>query len=253
MLTEPLIDLHAHLLPGLDDGAADDEVAMAMAAGFAAAGVGTIAATPHLRHDFPGVRPQEIPARVQRLRDRLAAAGVAIDVVSGGEVDLTWAQEASDETLRNVTYGARGSDLLVETPYGDLPPAFEELLFRVRARGFRVLLAHPERNPSFQRDPQRLGRLVDDGTLLQITAASLVKGRRSRHGALGHALIAEGRAHVIASDAHGVAGRASLADALAALSEPRARWMVTDAPAAILEGVPLPQAPVAPRRRWWRR
>jgi len=212
-----------------------------------------MAATPHLRADFPDIRVDELPGRVAALQAALQARGVPLEVIGGGEVDAVWAQHQSDETLRAVSYGARGTDLLVETPYGELPPVLEELLFRIRTRGFRVLLAHPERNPTFQRDPERLGRIVDGGILVQVTAASVTAGRRSRACTLAHALIAEGRAHVIASDAHNVGGRAGLAEAVEAADHPRARWMVTDAPAAILAGEPLPPAPgaAAPQRRRW--
>lgn len=248
-----MIDLHAHLLPGIDDGPVDEAGALALAAEAAAAGVGTMVATPHLRHDFPHVRPEELAQRVAALRTRLADAGVALEVVSGGEVDALWAQDASDEVLRSVSYGARGSDLLVETPYGELPLVFEELLFRIRVRGFRILLAHPERNPSFQREPARLARLVEGGVLLQLTADSLTARPRSPTFRLAHALIADGQAHVIASDMHDPRGRASLREALAATDGDRARWMVTEAPRAILDGDPLPPAPAGrrPRRRRW--
>ncbi|RKQ91787.1 protein-tyrosine phosphatase [Solirubrobacter pauli] len=248
-----LIDLHAHLLPGLDDGPADDAGSLALAEHVAATGTRTIVATPHLRQDFPDVRVPELPGRVAALQALLRDRGVDLEVLVGGEVDTVWAQHQSDETLRAVSYGGRGTDLLVETPYGELPPVLEELLFRIRTRGFRVLLAHPERNPSFQRDPERLGRIVDGGVLVQVTASSLTAGKRSRSCALAHALIAEGRAHVIAGDLHSVGGRAGLAEALETTDHPRARWMVTDAPAAILAGEPLPPAPsaAAPKRRRW--
>src|SRR4051794_41952302 len=104
MLTEPLIDLHAHLLPGLDDGAADDEAAVAMAAAFAAAGVGTIAATPHLRHDFPTVRPEEIGGRVQALRERLAPAGGGTEGVARGGGDGGGGQQGARQRRRRRAY-----------------------------------------------------------------------------------------------------------------------------------------------------
>ena len=116
---------------------------------------------------------------MRALQSALDAAGVALQVVSGGEVDVLWAQNASDEDLRAASYGGRGTDLLVETPYGELPPIFEDLLFKIRVRGFRVLLAHPERNRSFQQDPARLLRLVDGDVLVQVTAASVVGGGRA--------------------------------------------------------------------------
>jgi protein-tyrosine phosphatase len=242
-----MIDLHCHLLPGLDDGPASEEGSLALAAEIAAGGVKTLAATPHLRADFPEVRVLELAERVDALR-----AKVDLELVSGGEVDVLWAQNASDEELRAATYGARGKDLLVETPYGELPGMLEDLLFKIRVRGFRILLAHPERNPSFQADPARLERLVDGGTLVQLTASSIVGGGRAAK--LSQRLIAGGNAHVIAGDMHRAGGRrASLTDAVAAVGE-RGRWMVTDAPAAILAGEPLPPAPAAvSRRRWWQR
>jgi protein-tyrosine phosphatase len=242
-----MIDLHCHLLPGLDDGPTSEEGSIALAAEIAASGVTTLAATPHLRADFPDVRVLEVASRVDALR-----AKVGLKLVSGGEVDVLWAQNATDDELRAATYGGRGTDLLVETPYGQLPGMFEDLLFRIRVRGFRILLAHPERNSSFHADPERLERLVGGGTLVQLTASSIVGGGRAAK--LSRRLIAGGSAHVIASDMHRAGGRrASLAEAVAAVGE-RGRWMVTDAPAAILAGEPLPPAPpVVERRRWWRR
>jgi protein-tyrosine phosphatase len=250
-----VIDLHSHVLPGLDDGSPDLDAAVALAREAVANGVTTMAATPHLRADYPGVRVGELVSHVHALQDVLDASGVALRLVSGGEVDVLWAQNASDEHLRAASYGARGTDLLVETPYGELPPIFEDLLFKIRVRGFRVLLAHPERNRSFQQDPARLLRLVDGDVLVQVTAASVVGGGRA--GKLAQRLIADGHAHVIAGDLHRAQGsRASLREAVAAVDHDRGEWMVTHAPAAILEGRPLPPPPSpdpSRRRGWFRR
>ncbi len=248
-----MIDLHSHLLPGLDDGPANEAGSIALAAEAYAAGVRVMVATPHLREDFPGVDVLEIPGRVATLQARLNEAGIALELVPGGEVDVLWAQAASDEALRAASYGARGRDLLVETPYGELPGMFEDLLFRIRVRGFRILLAHPERNPSFQSDPERLVRLVDGDMLVQLTASSVTGSGRA--GKLARRLIEDGHAHVIAGDLHRAGGnRASIADAVSTVGSERAHWMVTEAPAAILAGVPLPPAPaVEPRRRGWLR
>jgi protein-tyrosine phosphatase len=249
-----VIDLHSHVLPGLDDGPADLAGSVALAAEVAATGVRTLAATPHLRADFPAVDVLAVAQHVADLQARLHSERVPLELVAAGEVDVLWAQGASDEQLRAASYGGRGTDLLVETPYGELPPLFEDLLFRVRVRGFRILLAHPERNPSFQRDPERLVRLVESDVLVQLTAGSVTGGGRA--GKLAARLIADGHAHVIAGDLHRAGGsRASVADAVASVASERARWMATEAPAAILAGTPLPPAPAAPprRRSWLRR
>jgi protein-tyrosine phosphatase len=214
-----------------------------------------VAATPHLRSDHPDVVPAQLALRCAELNDTLATEGLRLEVVPGGESDLLWALNAPDEELALVSYAQRGTDLLVETPHGPLPPGFEKLLFRLGKRGYRVLLAHPERNITFQREPGRLTELARRGVLLQVTASSLASGsRRSGTARLAFSLVTEGVCHVIASDAHGAAsGRASLAQGLAAAGElapARSDWMVSVAPAAILAGEPLPPPPSEPRSRW---
>ena len=249
-----MIDLHSHVLPALDDGTKSHAEAVELAARAAADGVRTIAATPHLRADHPNVRPAELARAVDELRASLREAEVDIEIAVGGEVDILWARRASRDELVLASYGQQGSDLLVETPYSFLSPVFERLLEDVRELGFRVLLAHPERNPSFQADPERLAALVRSGVLVQVGADVLAAApRRSRSRRLALWLMERGLAHVIASDAHGphVARGPELSPAVAAaerVAGPRGVWMVTDAPAAILSGEPLPAAPQRARR-----
>jgi protein-tyrosine phosphatase len=244
-----VIDLHCHLIPGIDDGPADDAAALELARAAADNGIRTIAATPHLRDDYPRVRPRELQTGVRRLNEQLRDAEIEVTVVVGGELDLAWALNASADDLRLASYGQRGSDLLLETPYGALPPKFEELVFDLTVRGYRVLLAHPERNPTFQRDPSRLAALARRGVLIQVTAPALFSDRRrSRSRRLALELIRHGVAHVLATDAHGTGRfrRPELAEGVAALANlapARARWMVTGAPAAVLAGEPLPSPP----------
>jgi protein-tyrosine phosphatase len=258
-----VIDLHTHALPGIDDGPPDLAGALSLLAAAAEEGTDTLAATPHVRRDYPEVRPDELAGRLAELAGAAGAAGLGVELIAGGEVDLNWAQHADDGDLRAVSYAQRGRDLLVETPYGELPARSEDMLFTLTARGYRILLAHPERSPTFQRDGKRLAALVERGTLLQVTASALAstrKGSRSRR--LATDLVREGRAHVIASDAHGATlqrpGLLAGVEAAERLMPLRARWMVTDAPAAIVAGEPLPPAPPdrgGPRRRfgWLRR
>jgi protein-tyrosine phosphatase len=242
-----VIDLHCHLLPGIDDGPADAGVSVAVAEAAYYDGVKVIAATPHAREDHPAVVASELEPRCEKLRHTLRVQEVPMEVVSGAEVDLAWALGASEQDLVDVTYGRRGTDVLVETPHGLLPPGFEDRLHDVfTARGIRVLLAHPERSRVYQEDPRRLARLLERGVLTQVTAQALVSGNRGAGAKLARALVAEGVAHVIATDAHRPEMRASLSDAIAGVSrgdQARAEWMVTDAPAAILAGEPLPAPP----------
>jgi protein-tyrosine phosphatase len=240
-----VIDLHFHILPGLDDGPPDLPGSLALAQAAQEAGIQIVAATPHLREDHPAVRPLELADRCAELERAITAAGIALEVVVGGELDVLWVQTASEEEIRLASYAQRGTDVLLETPYGPLGPSFEAAIERLWSLGYRVTLAHPERNRTLQRGPQRLVALVERGVLVQVTAGSLastVRGSRSRR--LGEQLVRLGLAHVVASDAHSAGTfrppnlAAGLA-AIAAIDPARARWMAVDAPLAILAGAPL--------------
>lgn len=243
-----MIDLHCHVLPGVDDGPGDPREALALARAAAAGGVRVLAATPHCRADHPDVRPIELAGRCRALNSLLLDDGIAVDVVPGGECDLAWAEAATDEELALVSLEQRGTDLLVETPYGELSPDFEERLLALAGRGPRVLLAHPERSESLRAEPRRVAGLVDDGVLVQVTARSMLPGDDSPPASAARELLGTGVAHVLASDAHGAGGPApqDLAAGVAAardLAGARADWMASDVPAAILAGEPLPPPP----------
>jgi protein-tyrosine phosphatase len=227
-----------------------------MARAAAGAGIAVIAATPHLRSDFPDVRVNELPERCQALQEALDQQGIPLRIVSGAEVSLLWALEASPEQLKLASYGQRGTDLLIETP--DDVSMLDRRLFVVRSMGFRVTLGHPERSQSFQRAPSRLERLVEQGVLLQVNAGALL-GRRSGSARLAEHLCREGLAQTIASDAHRGAGWrpvTALKPAVAAVTRlvgrERGEWLARAAPEAIIGGEELPEAPEVaskPRRR----
>ena len=247
------VDLHSHVLPGIDDGPATmiDSLAMALVA--AGAGTRVLAATPHVRSDHPEVRIEELAGRVADLNGRLAERNVDLSIVGGGEVALTEALERPVEELRLVTLAGNGRDLLVDTPHGPLPSSFETLVLAVAGRGFRVVLAHPEHNPDFQREPERLGALAEAGVLLQVTAGSFTASRKAAWRKLAERLLREGWAHVLASDAHSASWRPPvLGDGIQAAERavPEAagelEWMARDVPAAIVAGGELPERPARP-------
>src|SRR2546429_3128587 len=165
------MDLHCHILPGLDDGPVNLDFSVAMARTAEEAGIVVMVATPHVRSDHPN-EPEGIEAAVRELNAALAVENVDLRVLPGAEVSLQKAEELSDETLSALCLGS-GDCLLVESPYRSIDIDLEGILWDVQARGFRPVLAHPERCPIFQRDPTRLARLVNGGVLCSITAASL--------------------------------------------------------------------------------
>lgn len=221
------------------------------------AGIEVIAATPHLRRDFPNVHIEELAERSDYVREALKREQIPLGVIGGAEASLAWALEADDDHLALASYGQRGTDLLIETPSGSVI-GFEHLLHELLTRGFRLTLAHPERNPEFQRDHAPLGDLVSQGVLLQVNADSLlVASRRSPLRRLAERLCQDGIVHAVASDGHrGESWRpvTRLAEGMAAtaalVGTERASWLVEAAPAAIIEGRPLPEPPqmIAPAR-----
>jgi protein-tyrosine phosphatase len=236
-----VIDLHCHILPALDDGALDLEDALAMGAQADADGVGTICATPHIRHDHRVVIA-ELGRRVTELNGALAARGVRARVVPGGEVAETAVDELDDADLRRVSLGEGGRWVLLEPRPGALGDALDACVDRLAGRGFRSVIAHPERHATADLAP-RLRRLVDAGALVQVTAAML----EHEHAAPVIVELAERRlVHLLASDAHSSrAGRpVRLSGAVEALRAapsvaPHIDWIVREAPAAILRGEDL--------------
>ena len=248
-----MIDLHSHILPGIDDGARDlaDSVAIAEAA--LADGITAIAATPHVRDDYP-TRAGLMEERLVELRSELARAQIPLEVLPGGEIAVEWLDRLSVGELGRFGLGGNPRYLLVETPYFGWPHALPDRLLSLRERGVTPVLAHPERNSDVQMRPDRLVPLVAAGVLVQVTAASL-DGRVGRQAkACGLSLVEHGLAHLIASDAHRAAVRAAgLAEAARAVrSDELGEWLTLRVPTAILDDGGLPQRPHVRRRRWLR-
>jgi protein-tyrosine phosphatase len=254
-----LIDLHCHVLPGDDDGPADEAESAELLLALASDGVDVAAVTPYVPAGASKDVGAEIRDRVAELRKSTRGPGVPA-LIPGAELELGWALSATEEQLRSVTYGHLGNTLLVRSPYRGTTEDFDDILLNLTLRGFRVLLAHPECNRAYQDQPMRLGRLVHHGVLIQVNAGSLLAEEGSRARRMALALLQEDAAHVIASNARALRpSPPRLADAVRAAEAvcgPRARWMVSDVPAAILGAADLPPAPrgTAPRRgllgRW---
>jgi protein-tyrosine phosphatase len=232
-----MIDLHCHILPGIDDGALDVADAIALARQAAADGIETVCATPHIRHDHD-VRIHELGWRVDELNDAIRAAGVPVEVVAGGEVAETALDGLDRSELEAVSLGGGGWILLEPAP-GPISDSLERAAEKLRAEGFGVVVAHPERHPSADL-AERLGELAGAGALIQVTSALLAESG-ARETMLGWAR--RGLIHLVASDAHSThggrplrisAGIGTLRDL--ELLRPHIDWIAREAPAAILRG-----------------
>ena len=245
-----MIDLHSHILPGLDDGAETIDAALEMARSAVADGIGVIAATPHVRSDYP-TDPARMEQLVEAVRAALSEQSIPLELLPGGEIALDMLAELPDPVLRRFGLGGNPRYLLVEPPYSGWPLGLEQTVFELRLRGFAVVLAHPERNDEVQESPERLERLVEMGTLVQLTAAAVDGrlGQRPQKTALR--LLELGLAHLLASDAHAptvrqvgmsAASREIGDDALG-------HWLTHGVPAAIVAGRELPARPERPGRK----
>lgn len=242
-----MIDLHCHILPGIDDGASTLDDAIAMARQAAADGITAVCATPHIRHDHD-VRIGELEERVAALNEALAERGVEVEILTGGEVAETAVEALDDEELRQVALG-RGGWILLEPAPGALTDTLAERVAHLAERGHSALIAHPERHLSADMY-ERLAALVVEGALVQATADFFLRDEMA-DGML--ALAEAGLVHVLSSDSHSArAGRPlRIGPAVERLREveavaPHLEWMVETAPGAIVGGEEL-RLPFGPR------
>ena len=191
-----MIDLHCHILPELDDGARDLADSVEMARQAQADGIGLICGTPHIHPDHI-VLPEELEGRAHAVNQELEREGIDVRVVAAGEIAEPMLDKLSDETLECVALG-QGRWLLVEPRPGPLGQELEDAILRLEARGFRAVVAHPERHPGIDFH-DRMGALVEMGALVQATAALVAAGPASDYLL---ELAGEGLIHLLASDAH---------------------------------------------------
>lgn len=215
-----MIDLHCHLLPGLDDGAADMETSLAMARMAVADGIRVTACTPHI---LPGLYHNEgdaIRAAVDALSAVLAEEGIPLTLVSGADIHIA----------RDLGAGLRSGKLptlngsryfLLEPPHHVEPPGFEDCVFSVQAAGFVPIITHPERLSWFDSHYATFARLARSGVWMQLTAGSLAGqfGRRAEGRAWR--LLDDGLAHIVASDAHETEKRRPVMSAVRAMLSER--------------------------------
>jgi protein-tyrosine phosphatase len=256
-----VIDLHSHVLPGIDDGPDSIDGSLDLARAAAAAGTRTLLATPHVSWRYPNEEATIAPL-VDELNGRLRAEEIALEVLPGAEIAMTRLADIKPEALSRLGLGG-GRWLLVEPPFTPVLTGLDSILLDLQRRGHRILLAHPERCHAFHRDPEMLAALVRAGVLTSITAGSLVGqfGGDVRRFALG--LVRDGLIHNVASDAHDHVQRppSIAAELEQAGLAPLADWLTRAVPAAILAdseipprpAVDLPASEKSSRRAWWRR
>jgi protein-tyrosine phosphatase len=255
-----MIDLHTHILPGIDDGPATIEGSLELARAAVEAGTRTLVATPHVSWTYPN-DAGTIAELVEQLNTRLRAEQIELEVLAGAELAMTRLVDMHGAELSNLGLGG-GPFLLVEPPFAPAVTGLDALVFDLQRQGFKILIAHPERCPAFHREPEMLEEFVNEGILTSVTAGSLGGrfGGEVRRFAL--MMARERWIHNVTSDTHDPVKRPPnvLAELRKAGLEPLEDWLVEAVPAAIISGAEVPPRPAVALpgiepvpRTWWRR
>jgi protein-tyrosine phosphatase len=250
-----VIDLHSHVLPGIDDGPETIDGSIALVRAAQASGTRVMVATPHVSWHYPN-DATTIERHTAQLNERLRQEGIAVEIRPGAEIAMTRVEEIEPEELGHMRLGG-GPWVLLEPPFTPVVTGLDGVVAALQSSGHRVVLAHPERCPALHREPRIVESLVRAGVLTSLTAGSLVGrfGGQVRRFALR--LLEQGLVHNVASDAHDAIKRPpGMATELAesgygSLTE----WLTNAVPAAILDGAeipPRPELPVANQTRTWR-
>ena len=239
-----MVDLHCHILPGLDDGPEGMEESLEMAEMAIADGITQVVATPHssdrYRFDF---------AMVRRLRDELQSRiGNRLAIATGCDFHLNPENLASLDTEPRQYCINQRDYLLVEFNEVSIPPAMDNILHDLQLGGLRPIVTHPERNRILRSNPQRLKAWVSRGCFVQVTAGALTGRFGLTASEIALEWVSQGMVHFVASDAHNNRVRPlRLAPAYAEVAdrfgEEKARALFQENPQAALEGRDLPHVP----------
>lgn len=197
-----MIDLHSHILPGLDDGCETVEHAVEMSRIYEKAGFHTVVATPHyLRGTSWCPDPRTILQRVDEVNRAFSAQGIKLRVMAGMEIGMDPAIAEFLYEKKLLTLGG-SSYVLIEVPFQQLPLGWDQMLFDVISREYRVILAHPERCEQLIREPERFQQLLNIGCLIQVDWGSLLGHHGSKSARLTKKMLTHGYVHCLATDSH---------------------------------------------------
>lgn len=205
-----LVDMHCHILPGVDDGPATFSESLTLARAIHRAGISTVIATPHFLPGTSWATPAATVRRlVSELQQRLDEAGIGLRVLPGMEIAYhrKLEQRLRDRQLLSLADSGR---YLVEPPFRGEHDDCAALLATLQKKGYRLILAHPERIDGYQRQPELLEELVALGVELQVNVGSLLGRFGSACRALAESLRDRGHLHYLASDAHDAGRRAPI-------------------------------------------
>ncbi len=252
-----MLDLHCHILPGIDDGAKDLDTALAMARIAIDDGIDTIACTPHI---YPGMYENTatgIRAAIAAFQAELDQRDMPLKLLEGADVYLEPGLDVAIKADRVPTL-AGSRYLLLEPPHHVMPPHFEETVFGLKMAGYVPVITHPERLTWIPGHYDVLERMVNAGAWMQITAGSITGRFGGGPKQVCERMLDDGLVHIIATDAHNLSRRAPyLAEGRDAAAQrvgaAEAEHLVTTRPAGIIADTPPGQLPPLPQAKPERR
>lgn len=232
-----MIDLHTHILPQVDDGAEDLEMALAMGRYGLEQGLTKIAATPHF-YQIPDW--ELIKKKVAELQKEFDAAQISLEIIPGAElfIDLDIMDMAAHQIP---TYANMGKFCLIELPLQQIPIYTEQVIFSLQTKGITPIIAHPERYAPVVADPNVLLPWIRQGCLIQVNAGSILGRFGSKIRETAEIMLTHQMVHLVGSDGHRLERRqlnlaACLPDLTAIAGQELAQQLVTTNPGAILAG-----------------
>ena len=240
-----MIDMHSHILPGLDDGAADWEQAIAMARVAVEDGITEMTCTPHwVLGKYENGR-MSVLKRFVEFQERLAEEKIPLKIHSGAElrIDMSILERVKSGELLTLNDGS--GYLLLELPEEIIPANLSDFFWNLQLNGFRPILSHVERNAVLRDNPERLFRWVEAGILAQITAASLIGEGLEGISDFSRMLVEHRMVHMLVTDTHSLRRRKpELSKACRVIEEilgsEAAARMVCDTPQHVLRGEAVP-------------
>ncbi len=201
-----MIDIHTHILPGVDDGAENWNDTLNMAKAAVAEGITTMIATPHHANGRFNNTAVEVVEYTRQINEQLLVAGVPITILSGQEIRVhgDWLEAWFRKELLPL---ADSRYVLIELPSSHIPKEIYELIHELNILKLKPIIAHPERNAEIMKHPERLAGLIERGALAQVTSHSLLGGFGNRIEKLAWRLCESGLIHIVSSDAHHVERR----------------------------------------------
>jgi len=259
-----MIDIHHHLLPGFDDGAADIDTSLAMAKIAADDGITHVVCTPHANNRYE-YDPAAVDRTISELQQRIDQGGISLQLGRGCDFHITYenVQQAKAEPARFSINGL--GYLLVEIPDYGLPQGLTDTFYQLQIAGLTPVLTHPERNPTLQADAARMAQWMRGGVLVQVTAGSVLGHMGKAAQKMAHRLLEKRWVHFVATDAHNTTSRPprmrEASDLIASKYNPDyAHLLCVSNPLQAFQGKALPAQPepaglyenLEPES-WWKR